>query len=200
MRNGKRLGLRRGNHCAGAQGYADSRVAKPGERVAPWRAAAKELMRDARELDFLTWHPIEEVLAKKWTPPPGARAIYHRGAPGAWTGHVDRVVFVQAPRAGFWPTHYTNVGANEGGRRWTVEDSAFANPNLLGFVVTRPSAVEVVDDEPIPDNFVEPELTDSDRAQIRHANAALFDMAFDDYLRERNKWIQRATERGEYEA
>lgn len=152
------------NHCAGAQGWAERQGAERGEIVPPWRAAAKELMGDARSGARGRWHPIAEVAAG-WWPPPGALAIYHRGPPGAWTGHVDRVVRCIDQRL------YECVGANEGGRRWVVEVSHFANPNLLGFVVdgersfeTAPAATVT---PALPPDAGEPPLTDEDRRQIR---------------------------------
>lgn len=171
-RNGALLGLssgKRWNYCAGSQGFAEHEAALADEELPPWRAAAKEIMRDAQEGRRGRWHPVTDVTEGSWLPPMGALAVYHRGKPGAWTGHVDRVVEVQGDG-------YVNVGGNELGGRWNVEHSSFVNPALLGFVVDdeewQPTADEVPD---VPDDAVEPDLTETDRRQVRGLVALTID-------------------------
>lgn len=126
-RAGKPLGLTAGNFCAAAQGWAESKAALPEEKPPPWRAAAKEIMWDAKAGRRGGWHPRAEVLAGSWRPAPGALAVYQRGEPTSWMGHVDRVVSSGADG-------YVAVGANERGGAWTIEPARFDNPKLLGFV------------------------------------------------------------------
>lgn len=167
VRNGQRLGLARGNFCSAAQGFAEHAVALDGEDLPPWRAAAKEHITDAKARSDLEWHPVEETLEGTWSPPPGAKAIYHRGPPGAWTGHIDRVVETLPAKKGDRPTHYRNVGANERGGRWTLETSSFANPALIGFVVHSTNAPTVATDPIVPDDAIEPVVSEDERARIR---------------------------------
>lgn len=133
VRAGKRLGLTTGNFCAAAQGFAEAQVALPGEVPPPWRVGSREPMADAKAKRRGTWHPVSEVRDGHYVPPPGALAIYWRGAPGDWRGHIERVV---EPRGG----SFLSVGANEGGSfgsggRWVIEETSFSHPKLLGFVV-----------------------------------------------------------------
>lgn len=107
------------------------------------------------------WHPRHE-LGRGWRPPSGALAIYHRGNPGAFTGHVDRVISTSNKG-------YQAVGANEGGRKWDVDFTRFSTQALLGFVVDGEPRNEtaVLGADIPPDNFVEPLLTHEERLFIR---------------------------------
>lgn len=214
VRRGNNLGLKVGNFCSAAQGFAEHEVALEGEELPPWRAAAKEHITDAKSRADLEWIPVEDVLEGKRVPPIGAKAIYHRGKPGAWTGHIDRVVEVLPPKSGDRPTHYRNVGANERGGRWVVEDSSFANPMLIGFVAhvapepavapepkpeppegpsvvaPEPKPEPVVEPEPpVPDDAVEPDLTDEDRALLRWNPWALCSLALDALIAIRDAFL-----------
>jgi len=66
---------------------------------------------------------------------------------------------------------YDAVGANEGGRKWTVDFTPFSSPALLGFVVdgeARPKgAPQMRLVTQYPEDFVEPPLTDAERKVIR---------------------------------
>lgn len=149
------------NFCAAAQGWAEHQALAPGEEAPPWRAGAKELMADARAGRRGRWVPVEQA-RDGWRPPAGALAIYHRGPPGAWTGHVDRCTGrVEGDR-------YECVGANEGGRRWNVELAPFSNPSLLGFIVDGLEPERASDaGAAVPEDFTEPELTPAEQLQIR---------------------------------
>lgn len=163
-RGGHRLGLTTGNHCAAAQGWAELASGEPGEVLPPWRAAAKEVAADARAGLRGRWYSVEDIRAG-YRPPPGALAIYHRGAPGAWTGHIDRVIVSE-------PERYECIGANESGRRWEREWAPFAAAALLGFVVDDeaqpPDDLTLWDEPPaVPPEAVEPPLLDQERAILR---------------------------------
>ena len=92
VRRGKPLGLTRGNFCCSAQGFAEHRVQLAGEQVPPWRAGAREPMRDARAGIRGAWHPIARVRETGYLPPPGSLAIYWRESPNDWRGHIERVI------------------------------------------------------------------------------------------------------------
>ncbi len=131
VRNGRRLGIKKGNHCASAASWC-GREALREDEVLPHqlRAGAKELMRDAVARG--TWRPIASVLDGSWTPSVGDLAIYDRSKPGkpstAWYGHVDRVSKVGE-------TDYENIGANEGFKgAWKVARTKYSYRRLLGFV------------------------------------------------------------------
>lgn len=120
------LGIRSGNHCAVAQCEAARATAFPGELVPHhYRAAAKELMRDAVRAN--AWHPIEEVRDGKWTPTTGDLAVYHRPGGAPWWGHVERV-------SGHVPEGFKTIGANEQGRKWVEEIASYMHQHLLGFI------------------------------------------------------------------
>ncbi|HMJ10388.1 MAG TPA: hypothetical protein VK524_03225, partial [Polyangiaceae bacterium] len=113
-RGGKRLGLRPpANFCAAARGFAEGEVALAGESQPPWRAAAKEVMRDAQEGRRGRWVPGSEAEAG-YRPPPGSAVIYWRDDPSSWTGHIETLI--EAREDG-----YLSVGANELGGRWHVD-------------------------------------------------------------------------------
>jgi len=128
MRNGKLLGITKGNHCASAQSLAlvDCLVAGDVKPHEP-RAAAVELQDDAKKNG--RWRPVADVRSGKWLPSPGDLAIYDRSAPGAsWQRHVDRVIRVDGQL-------YENIGANETNLgAWKREWTPFAQPKLLGFI------------------------------------------------------------------
>jgi len=135
--NGKRY-----DHCAAAQCAAARECLYDGEQMPHgYRAAAKELMRDA--IDHGTWHDVAELRAGEWAARPGDLVIYDRSTPGdpssAWKGHVDRVVSV----VGDW--RLETIGANEVEGRWRQEIESVDNPRMLG-VVAYP--VEPEDDKP----------------------------------------------------
>jgi hypothetical protein len=152
------------NFCAAAVGWAEHQTRLPD--LPPWRSGAKQIMFDtqngARGPNSV-WHPVSE-LASGWRPPPGALAIYHRGEPGAPTGHVDRVVRVL-------DNGFEAVGANEGGRRWNVAVTSFQSAALLGFVVDGEPRVDpglrMQFRQNIPVDFVEPLLTPEEERFIR---------------------------------
>lgn len=128
MRNGHKLGITKGNHCASAQSLALMECLITGD-VKPHepRAAALELQQDAKTNG--RWRSIADVRAGKWSPSPGDLAIYDRSAPGAdWQRHVDRVIRVDGQV-------YENIGANEtNSGAWKREWTPFAHPKLLGFI------------------------------------------------------------------
>jgi hypothetical protein len=133
VRNGKLLGIKRGNHCASAQSLAMVESSLPGDvRPHEPRAAAVELQLDAQRLG--RWRSIADVRAGKWLPAPGDLAIYDRSVAGkastAWQRHVDRVVRVSDDRKS-----YENVGANEtNAGAWKREWTPLSHPKLLGFI------------------------------------------------------------------
>lgn len=153
VRNGKKLGIRSGNFCAAAMGFAEHQVAREGEQVPPWRAGAREPMRDAKAGLRGRWIPIGNVLEGGERPLPGSLAIYWRGAPHDWRGHIERVVSASE-------TDFVAVGANESGTfgtggRWVLETTPYTHPQLLGFVVDEePSVLDPELPEP-PDDFRE---------------------------------------------
>jgi hypothetical protein len=191
VRNGSRLGLTDGNFCSAAQGFAECEVAINGEELPPWRAAAKEHITDAKERPDLEWHPVSEILEEIWLPPPGAKAIYHRGNPQSWTGHIDRVVETLPAKKGDHPTHYRNVGANEGGGRWTLETSSFANPALIGFVVHATNAHVEPAGETVPDDLIEPPISEEERARIRWLQWQTCEQSLEELRQIRRDLIQR---------
>ena len=161
-RNGKKLGITRGNHCAIAQSVAALESTSKGENIPHRpRAAAKELRDDARSRG--AWHDRAEVLAGTYTPNVGDLAVYDRSQPGRpetkWWGHVDRVSAVFA-------ASFENIGANEGpGGSWRVQRTDFSHPSLLGFVAypTAEAPPEVApaaparDDDSLPESETGPE-------------------------------------------
>lgn len=150
------------NFCAAAVGWSEHQTGLP--ELPPWRSGAKQIMFDAQSgaRDDSRWHPVSE-LATGWRPPLGALAIYHRGPAGAPTGHVDRVVRIK--NGG-----YDAVGANEGGRRWTVDLTSFGSAALLGFVVDGEKRSDTglrMSFRGIREDFIEPPLTEEERRFIR---------------------------------
>ncbi len=132
VRNGKPLGITKGNHCASAQSRALvecllQQEVKPHEP----RAGAVELQRDAVQLG--RWRSIAEVHGGRWLPRAGDLAIYNRADPArpetSWMRHVDRVIRVSEDG-----TKYENIGANEIAGAWNREWTAFGHSRLLGFV------------------------------------------------------------------
>jgi hypothetical protein len=93
------------------------------------------------------WHPIEQVRATGYQPPPGALPIYWRKSPDDWRGHIERVVRADGDS-------FEAVGANEGGGRWVIERTPLSHERLLGFVV---------DEEP---REAAPEIDERERARI----------------------------------
>jgi GH25 family lysozyme M1 (1,4-beta-N-acetylmuramidase)/peptidoglycan hydrolase-like protein with peptidoglycan-binding domain len=164
-RNGKKLGISAGNHCAIAQSVAALESARADDTIPHRpRAAAKELRSDAQQ--GKVWHPIQEVLSGRYRPRVGDLAIYDRSQPGraetAWWGHVDRVTRI-------FESSFENIGANEGpGGAWQVQTTDFAHPKLLGFVEypgaplegtpTPPTALPAADDVPADEGRAEVEL------------------------------------------
>ena len=135
-RNGVKLGITKGNHCAGFASWCAVQAAHELGVPMPHkpRAGAKELMADA--IESHTWHKKSEVLEGVWTPSGGDLAIYDRSVPGrpetAWWGHVDRVVSVQGDR-------YENIGANEvwtpsGINATNIQWTPYNHSRLLGFI------------------------------------------------------------------
>lgn len=164
-RNGKRLGLVRGNHCAAFVSWTALQCVASGELIPHKpRASAKELMRDAIEAG--AWHPIAEVLAGKWQPGEGDVAIYDRFDPSnprsqPWHGHADRVTDAGAEDFG-------NLGANEvpnptGRGGFREQRTRYDHPKLLGFIEYPRREV------PAPAR-VPGELTDRDR---QHAESVI---------------------------
>jgi hypothetical protein len=154
------------NFCAAAAGWSEHETSFA--PLPPWRSGAKVIMNDA--IDGLrpdgVWHPVSD-LKLGWLPPEGALAIYTRGDPQGPFGHVDRVVMLSK-------NGYMAVGANERGRRWTVEFTPFDSPALLGFVVDGPDPQQLVKmslvaptKAQVPPGFVEPLLTAQEHAFIR---------------------------------
>lgn len=181
-RNGKKLGIATGNHCAIAQSVAALDSAQPGDTIPHRpRAAAKELRADAQQSKV--WHPIPEVLAGRYRPRVGDLAIYDRAQPGrpetSWWGHVDRVTRVFA-------ASFENIGANEGpGGAWQVQTTDYAHPKLLGFVEypgapldgvpTPPATLAAPDDVPAdePGAETEPEPEYVLGIDVSHHNGAV---------------------------
>lgn len=122
---------KRPNHCAATQSAAAFQCRLPGEVIPHgYRAAAKELMRDA--IAGGTWKPKALVLSGAWLPRRGDLAIYDRSKPGrpetAWQGHVDRVTKLVAEG-------YENIGANEGPQgQWRRQVTRFDHEPLMGFI------------------------------------------------------------------
>ncbi len=140
-RNGKKLGIKSGNFCAAAMGFAEQQVARRGETIPPWRAGAREPMRDAKAGLRGRWLPIGDVREGVDRPLPGSLAVYWRGAPHDWRGHIERIVSADSE-------DFVAIGANESGTfgtggRWVKETTPYSHPQLLGFVVD--------DDEPVID-------------------------------------------------
>lgn len=156
------------NFCAAAVGWTEARTGL--SNLPPWRSVAKQLMADSKAGLRGPWHPKSE-LESGWRPPIGALAIYHRGDPSSYKGHVDRVVAVHEDG-------YDALGANERGRRWTIDRTPWSSPALIGFIVDgeKPQLEPMGEGdlslslraEP-PAGFVEPELTVEERAFIRSA-------------------------------
>lgn len=132
VRNGKLLGIKRGNHCASAQSRALTECLLEGD-VKPHqpRAAALELQSDATANG--RWRSVREVRAGKWLPRPGDLAIYDRSVAGnpstSWQRHVDRVI-----RVSDGGEQFENIGANEIAGAWNRQWTSFEHPRLLGFV------------------------------------------------------------------
>jgi hypothetical protein len=164
VRNGRALGITKGNHCAIAASYAALACALDGEEIPHEpRAAARELQADA--IARGCWHEAREVWDGVWAPRGGDLAVYDRSKPGrpetSWWGHVDRV---SGPpeETGYW-----NLGANEGaGGAWREQISRYDNPRLLGFVAYPRLAPTVVRPEPPEPPEAGYELSDRERARI----------------------------------
>lgn len=151
------------NFCAAAVGWSEHQTKLP--NLPPWRSGAKQIMHDSENGLRGPWHPVSEVRAG-WRPPIGALAVYHRGDPGGPFGHVDRVVKIH-------DDGYDAIGANEGGRKWSVDFTPWTSPALLGFVVDDEETIEapmfMFMREPSALTVVEPLLTAEERAFIRSA-------------------------------
>lgn len=130
-RNGKPLGITKGNHCAAAQSAALRAMKRDGDKLPHgYRAAAKELMADAGSAG--TWREATLWREGDWSARVGDLAVYDRSVPGrpetSWWGHVDRVVVVDDQKV-------TTLGANEGPQgEWRRETLTKDHPRLLGFV------------------------------------------------------------------
>jgi GH25 family lysozyme M1 (1,4-beta-N-acetylmuramidase)/peptidoglycan hydrolase-like protein with peptidoglycan-binding domain len=130
-RNGKKLGVTSGNHCAITQSVAAlESTSDPALIPHRARAGAKELQRDAMAVG--AFHSVADVRAGKYKLRPGDLAIYDRSQPArpetGWWGHVDRVTRV-------FEKSYENIGANAGPNgEWRVQTTDFNHPKLLGFI------------------------------------------------------------------
>jgi hypothetical protein len=188
-RNGRRLGISKGNHCAGFASWNGLQCIAPDEALPHLpRAAAKELMADA--IESHAWHEVSECTEGAWHPAIGDLAIYDRYDPSnprsqPWHGHVDRVTELDLDGR-----RYRNLGANEVGN-WTGRGgfreqwTDFAHPRLMGFVAY-PTPPKTPD--PAPPVHL---LTERDVAQVR-ALVALTTAAaeadyFDYWRRERDR-------------
>jgi hypothetical protein len=136
--------------CAAAIGFADSQVSV---NAPPWRAGAKELKRDAILGIRGVWVPAIDTHMLGYRPPPGALAIYYRGDPNGWKGHVEQVV--EAGDDGF-----RALGANEGGGKWYLDQKMvpYEHERLQGFVVEADDTPPILlprDLPPCPVDFME---------------------------------------------
>ena len=116
--------------CAAALGWCESIAAVGDDERPPYRAGAKEVMRDAiAGRRGGVWVPASEA-RQGYRPPPGSAVVYWREDPKSWKGHVERLI--EATDAG-----YRSVGANERGGRWyiDVDPVSYDHPRLLGFCV-----------------------------------------------------------------
>jgi len=127
MRNGKRLGLRRGHWCAAGFCAAEAAALLPGEQlVLPYRCSGIELQRDAAERGL--WVPKAAVLAGEATIRRGDGVVLRRGKPGGWQRHQARVT---AEADGYG--EYEAIGGNENDR-WKLTGRSLHAENLLGFI------------------------------------------------------------------
>jgi hypothetical protein len=143
--------------CAAARGFAERAAAEPGETLPPWRAGARELMRDAQSGRSGRWVAAADM-RPGLRPAPGSVVVYWRVRPDAWQGHVETLI--EATEAG-----YRSVGANERGGRWYIDAApvSWRHERLLGFVVPwEPSSI--AESPPPPDLKAEPELGIDDEA------------------------------------
>jgi hypothetical protein len=108
-------GVRDTAFCAAARGFAEQKVALPGEALPPPRAGALELMQDAiaGKRPGETWAPVSDVIAGKVLPSAGDVAVY-RNTIRTGAGHIRTVVDST-------PLGYRGVAANENGGRWASD-------------------------------------------------------------------------------
>lgn len=170
-RNGANIGhwlgeqIRKGvrvSFCAAARGFAEREAAREMGKLQsfcpPWRAGAREIMRDAQAGRRGVWVPARDA-RDGYRPPPGSAVIYWRESPQSWKGHIETLI--EATDAG-----YRSIGANERGGRWwaDVEPVAYEHPQLLGFVVDEPPddtpETTIVDVPPVPEGLVDDEIDD----------------------------------------
>ncbi len=115
-RNGKPLGISRGNWCAVGACWATQQALQPGESMPHgYFASGIELEREAKQAG--TWVGAEDAQR-------GDVCILPRGAPGSWTRHVCRVLSIDGDQL-------ITVGANEG-NRWRITQRK--SSDALGYV------------------------------------------------------------------
>lgn len=123
-RNGKPLGLTKGDWCAAGACFAATRALLPGETLPHrYRASGIELQQDLTAAGG--WRPLSSVANGEFAPEPGDLVILKRGTE-AWMRHVCRVVEVDLAGG-----TVTTIGANENDR-WSITKRPLAAP-LLGF-------------------------------------------------------------------
>ncbi len=115
-RNGRPLGISRGNWCAVGACWATAQALQPGESMPHgFYASGIELEREAKKAG--TWVGAEDAQR-------GDVCILPRGQPGSWTRHVCRVLSIDGDQL-------ITVGANEG-NRWRVTQRR--SSDALGYV------------------------------------------------------------------
>lgn len=126
-RNGKPLGISRGNYCAAGVSAALLACLLPGE-VAPHRprAGARELFADNPDA-----YVTATTLRAGWRLNPGDLLLWDRSEPGrpetAWWGHVGRVI--EHDGGPVVETIEANTGTN---RAWAKLSRRLDDPRLLG--------------------------------------------------------------------
>lgn len=173
-----RLGLSSGNWCAAAACAAAYSSVEGRERIPHgYRASALELKADAMAAGAWIGADTNKKRsgASAWVPAPGDLAIFHRGAPGSWEGHVARVM-TTVNAAGVFKT----IGANEGPRgEWRISQRSVDDADLLGFIAypRQPDASDSARDEPDAQEPTARTMDESNEWQAPIADALSASMA-----------------------
>jgi hypothetical protein len=140
---GHAVGLTAGNWCAAAACAAARSCSIPGE-VAPhdYRASVEELREDAEANGCFRSAP--SARGGEYRPAVGDLALFRRGAPGSWHGHVARVEVSPDDRG-----RYRTIGGNEGtAGEWKRTERTLADDDLVGFIeyprLVRPPVEETI--------------------------------------------------------
>lgn len=128
VRDGRKLGLRRGPWCASAYSFGIQGCAEPGELPEWWRprCSGYELEQDAKRAG--AWRDVEQVSRGLWWPAVGDACILARGNT-SWQRHVCAVKAPPGPTTDGFHT----IGGNEADR-WRATPRSLFDAEIRGFI------------------------------------------------------------------